>query len=98
VIDSEKDILKGFDAPAVLERKVSIAREIAIIVAMDTNGKFILYPPVEMIVDPYLNQLDYQLSPAHIEDKIKWKVEAIAIKLVKGLPKPGCLCHRNADR
>lgn len=89
VINSEKDFAKGFDAPAVLEKKVAIAREIAIIVAMDTNGKFVLYPPVEMIVDPYLNQLDYQLSPAHIEEKIKWKVEAIAVKLVKALNSPG---------
>lgn len=89
VMDTERDFAKGFNAPSVLERKVDIAREIAIIVAADGNGKLLLYPPVEMLFDPYLNLLDYQLCPAHVEEKIKWKVEAIAIKLVKAFKSPG---------
>jgi 5-(carboxyamino)imidazole ribonucleotide synthase len=89
VMDSDKDFPKGFNSPSVLEKKVSIAKEIAMIVAADTHGKFVLYPPVEMIVNPYLNLLDYQLCPAAIEEKVKWKVEAIAIKLVKALKSPG---------
>jgi 5-(carboxyamino)imidazole ribonucleotide synthase len=89
VIETEADMAKGFDAPAVLEKKVDIAKEIAIIVAADAAGKLVVYPPVEMIFDPYLNLLDYQLSPAKIEEKIKWKVEAIAIKLVKCFKSPG---------
>ncbi|MES2649930.1 MAG: 5-(carboxyamino)imidazole ribonucleotide synthase [Bacteroidota bacterium] len=89
VMESEIDFGKGFNHPAVLEKKVNIAKEIAIIVAADAKGKLAIYPPVEMIVDPYLNLLDYQLSPAHIEEKIKWKAEAIAIKLVKAFESPG---------
>jgi 5-(carboxyamino)imidazole ribonucleotide synthase len=89
VLESEADFGKGFNAPAVLEKKVNIAKEIAIIVAADAKGKLAIYPPVEMIVDPYLNLLDYQLSPAHIEEKVKWKAEAIAIKLVKSFASPG---------
>jgi 5-(carboxyamino)imidazole ribonucleotide synthase len=89
VLDTDKDFPKGFNSPSVLEKKVSIAKEIAVIVAADSNGKLALYPPVEMIVNPYLNLLDYQLCPAAIDEKIKWKVEAIAIKLVKAFKSPG---------
>lgn len=89
VINSAADTPKGFDAPSVLEKKVDIAKEIAILVAADTRGKIVLYPAVEMIFDPYLNLLDYQLSPAKIDEKIRWKIEAIAIKLVKAFQSPG---------
>jgi 5-(carboxyamino)imidazole ribonucleotide synthase len=89
VINDEKEISQGFDAPSVLEKKVSIKQEIAIIVAMADHGETVLFPPVEMIVDPVLNLLDHQLSPAILPEKILWKVEAIAIKLVKDLKSPG---------
>jgi 5-(carboxyamino)imidazole ribonucleotide synthase len=89
VIDKAADIEKGFDAPSVLEKKLDIEREIAIMVAMDAKGQTAIFPPVEMIFDPYLNLLDYQLCPAAIDQKIFWKVEAIAIRLLKAMNSPG---------
>ncbi len=89
LLNKEDDLKKGFDAPSVLEKKVNIKKEIAIIVAMNDAGETVLYPPVEMIVDPVLNLLDYQLSPASLPEKTLWKIEAIAIKLVKALKSPG---------
>lgn len=83
------DIVKGFDAPSVLEKKVNIKKEIAIIVAMSDAGETVLYPPAEMIFDPVLNLLDYQVSPATLPEKTTWKIEAIAIKVVKELKSPG---------
>jgi 5-(carboxyamino)imidazole ribonucleotide synthase len=38
-----------------------------------------------MIFDPDLNLLDYQISPADIPEKTKWKIEAISLAVVKGL-------------
>lgn len=89
VIETATDISKGFDAPAVLEKKVKIKKEIAVIVAMDNKGEIVLFPPAEMVVDPILNLLDYQLSPAIITEKVKWKAEAIAVKVVQELKSPG---------
>jgi 5-(carboxyamino)imidazole ribonucleotide synthase len=89
VINREQDIAAAFDAPSVLEKKVDIKQEIAIIVAMNDLGEIAFFPPVEMIVDPNLNLLDHQVSPAVINEKIFWKIEAIAIKLVKALQSPG---------
>ncbi len=89
VLETEKDISKGFDAPAVLEKKVKIKKEIAIIVAMGDNGETVVFPPAEMIFDPVWNLLDYQLSPAQLPENILWKAEGIAVKVVKELKSPG---------
>jgi 5-(carboxyamino)imidazole ribonucleotide synthase len=86
---SEKEIDKGFNEPSVLEKMVNIKQEIAIIVAMNETGDTAIYPPAEMMVDPVLNQLDFQVSPAMLPDKTLWKAEAIALKVVKELNSPG---------
>jgi len=70
VIGSEKEIELGFNVPSVLEQKIKIAKEIALIVGMNALGETIIYPPAEMIFDPVYNLLDYQLSPAKLEEKV----------------------------
>lgn len=89
IIQNEKDIALGFNAPAVLESKVNIAKELALIVGMNAQGDTVIFPPAEMIFDPVYNLLDYQLSPAKIEEKQLWKAEAIARKIVQSLKSPG---------
>lgn len=89
VIADAAAIASGFDAPAVLEKMVTIDKEIAQIVAISDSGDMALYPPVEMIFDADLNLLDYQLSPADIAEETKWKVEGVALAVVKGLRSPG---------
>lgn len=89
VIRKEADTEKGFDAPSVLEKMITIDKEISQIVAINTNGEFALYPPVDMVFDQDLNILDYQISPAEIAEKTKWKIEAISLAVVKGLKSPG---------
>ena len=87
-IKNKEDFASGFDEPAVLEKKVNIDKEIAIIVA--ANGNDIgVYPPIEMIFHPALNLLDYQLSPADLPQNILAQMEAIAIKVVTKLNSPG---------
>ena len=89
IIEDEKAIAVGFNAPAVLEEKVKIVKELALIVGMNTAGETVIYPPAEMVFDPVYNLLDYQLSPAKIEEKQLWKAEAIARKVVQSLKSPG---------
>ena len=88
-IVNTKEIELGFNAPAVLEKKVAIAKEIALIVGMNAEGKTIIYPPAEMIFDPVYKLLDYQLSPAKLDEKQLWKAQAIARKVMSGLNSPG---------
>ena len=46
------DIVKGFDAPSVLEKLVNIDKEIAVTVAVGQDGTMAVYPAVEMVFDP----------------------------------------------
>jgi 5-(carboxyamino)imidazole ribonucleotide synthase len=89
LLKSSQDIENGFDEEAVLEKLVSIKKEISIIVAMDNGGKTAVYPPVEMIFNPTLNLLEYQLCPAHLNEKTLWKAEAVALAVVKNLQSAG---------
>lgn len=89
ILKEAKDINLGFDAPSVLEKTIDIQKEIAQIVAVDNNGQTVLYPPVEMLFDPDLNLLNYQLCPAEIDTKTLWKVEAISLSVVRNFKSPG---------
>jgi 5-(carboxyamino)imidazole ribonucleotide synthase len=89
VLKNEKDLEKAFDAPSVLEKMVDIYKEIAITVAIDSKGQFVCYPPVEMVFDPILNLLDYQICPADLPTIILEKAKSIAIKTAKAFQSPG---------
>jgi 5-(carboxyamino)imidazole ribonucleotide synthase len=89
LLKTKEDISKGFDAPSVLEKMVDIKKEIAQMVAINNKGETALYPPVEMLFDPILNLLDYQLCPAELDMKTLWKVEAISLAVVRNFNSPG---------
>jgi 5-(carboxyamino)imidazole ribonucleotide synthase len=89
VIKTKNDIEKGFNAPAVFEKLVVIEKEIAQMIAVNEKGETAIYPPVEMLFDPLLNLLDYQLCPAVLETKTLWKAEAIALSVVRNFNSPG---------
>lgn len=89
IIRTNEDATKGFDDPAVLEKMVQIKQEIAIIIAVNSNGQTAIYPPVDMVFDQDLNLLSHQICPAEIPQSVFWKVEAIAINAIKKLNSPG---------
>ena len=89
VIKSSSEISRGFHEQAVLEKMVSIQKEVSVIIAVNAKKETVIYPPVEMAVDPNLNLLIHQISPADLPERVFWKVEAIALKVVKELQSPG---------
>ncbi len=89
ILKNKDDLHRGFDAPAILEKQVSIKKEIALIIAVSGSGEIKFYSPVDMVFNQRLNLLSHQLSPAELPEKVFWKVEAIAMKLVKELKSPG---------
>lgn len=89
VMKTAADMELGFDAPAVLEKMVDIQKEIAVTIAVSTTGEIAIYAPVDMVFDARLNLLSYQLSPATLPEKVLWKAEAIALRVVKELKSPG---------
>ncbi len=83
VLKTSADFEKGFDAPSVLEKMVNIKKELAFIVAVGNKNETAIYPSAEMMVDPVLNLLSYQISPSNLPQKTLWKAEAIALKVAK---------------
>ena len=84
-----EDVEKGFNAPSVLERLIPMDKEISQIIAVGQKGETAIYPPVDMVFDPRLNLLDYQISPADLPQNILWKLEAVSLRVVKELKSPG---------
>ena len=89
VLKKEDDTDKGFDAPSVLEKMVDIKKEIAVIVAMNDKKEMTVYPATEMIFDPVLNLLDYQISPAELSEDVLGQAKKIALQLAESLDSPG---------
>jgi 5-(carboxyamino)imidazole ribonucleotide synthase len=89
LMHTDADFIKGFNSPAVLEKMVNIKKELSMIIAVSQIGEIVIYEPVDMVVDQRLNLLSYQICPAVIAENIKWKAEAIALKVVKELKSAG---------
>jgi len=89
MIRTKEDVEKGFDEPGVLEKMIVVDKEIAQIIAIGEKGETAIYPPVDMVFDPRLNLLDYQISPAELPQSVLWKLEAISLRAVKELKSPG---------
>ncbi|MDB5208794.1 MAG: 5-(carboxyamino)imidazole ribonucleotide synthase [Flavisolibacter sp.] len=89
VIEKLSDAEGGFNVQSVLEKKVKLKKEIAVIIAVDEKGKTAMYPPVEMIFNPNFNLLEYQICPADIQQSILWKIEAIALSVVRNFKSAG---------
>ena len=53
------------------------------------SGEVAIYPPVDMIFNKDFNLLEYQLSPAQLDQQILWKAEAIALTVAKNFKSAG---------
>ena len=89
LLKTAADLTLGFDAPSVLEKMAEIDKEIAIQVAVSSDGKIAICPAVEMVFNPRLNLLDYQLCPAVIDQKTTAEAIKIASTLVRAFNSPG---------
>jgi 5-(carboxyamino)imidazole ribonucleotide synthase len=89
MINKMDDLENGFDEASILEKMIPVHKELALIVAISQQGEPAVFPPVEMIFDPVLNLLDYQLCPAELPEKTLWKAEAIALSVARNLKSPG---------
>jgi 5-(carboxyamino)imidazole ribonucleotide synthase len=89
LLKNESDLEKAFDEQAVLEKQILIKKELSIIIATRNEQQTVIYPAVEMIFNNDLNLLEYQLSPAKLDEKILWKAEAVALAVVRNLKSAG---------
>lgn len=81
---------RGWDAPSVIERCVSIRKEISVLVVRSL-GITRAYDPVEMVVHQQGNLLDYLLSPASIDDSVRKEAIDLAMQCANAFHSDGLL-------
>lgn len=79
VIRTEEDLQKLWDAPSVLESLVDIDKELAVIVARNENGETKTFPVTEMVADPKLNLLDFNICPTTLTEDIQNRSQQLQI-------------------
>ncbi|ROI09710.1 5-(carboxyamino)imidazole ribonucleotide synthase [Chryseobacterium sp. H3056] len=78
IIRTEDDVEKMWDEPSVLENLVDIEKELSIIIAKNEAGEIKTFPVTEMIADPKLNLLDFNICPAEISADVQAQIDKIA--------------------
>ena len=79
------------DVPCVLEDFVSIAKEIAVIVARNDRGECVSYRPVEMEFHPQANQVEFVFTPSTLNEKQLADSQKLAEQVAHGLEHVGLL-------
>ena len=82
IIRGENDLDKLWDAPSVLEEMVDIDKELSVIIAKNDRGEVKKFPVTEMVADPNLNLLDFNICPADISDFVQKQIDEIADKFI----------------
>ncbi|MEM6724612.1 MAG: 5-(carboxyamino)imidazole ribonucleotide synthase [Bacteroidota bacterium] len=91
VINSESDLSELLPGPSVIENKVDIEKEIAVIVARNNYGETKCFPIVEMVFDPKANLVDKLVCPANLPEGIIEKANEISTKVAELIEMVGLL-------
>ena len=91
VINTENDLDKLLEGPSVVEHKVDILKEIAIIVARNENGEIKCFPSVEMAFDHKANLVEKLICPSSISNALAREAEQIASELIEKINMAGLL-------
>lgn len=81
----------AFDAPSLIEELVDFEKEIAVIVARNSNGDIKTFPMVEMEFNAEANLVEFLISPSTYPDDIQEKAEKIAMNIATALNITGIL-------
>lgn len=82
IIHSESELANAFDAHSVIEEKVNIKKEIAVIVARNASGEVKTFPLVEMEFNAEANLVEFLFSPASVSIEIEKEAIQLAKKIV----------------
>jgi 5-(carboxyamino)imidazole ribonucleotide synthase len=85
VMQSAADFEKHLPVPSLVERFITARKELAVMVARNTQGECRAYPTVEMCFRAGENVLDLLLCPAAISPEIAAKAEALAVRAVEAM-------------
>lgn len=89
VLKNENDYTKLWKEESVIEALVDIDKELSVIVAKNENGDTKTFPVTEMVADPKLNLLDFNICPAEISEKTQQQIDNIAENFIENADSPG---------
>lgn len=89
VISTEEDLKNLWNVPSVLESLVDIEKELSIIVAKNESGDIKTFPVTEMVADPKLNLLDFNICPSDISEDVQHQIDIIAKQFIEAADSPG---------
>lgn len=82
-LSNENDLQNAFDAPSVLETLVNFKKEIAVMVARNTNDQVAVYDVVEMDFNPQQNLVEFLQMPAQVSKEVAERAKEIALKVAE---------------
>lgn len=88
-INRAEDVPAEYPGPYVLEKRIDMVKELAVIALRSAEGALTAYDPVEMVFDPELNLVDVLLAPARIEPALSAKAKDLAMEVAKAFGAPG---------
>jgi 5-(carboxyamino)imidazole ribonucleotide synthase len=91
VINDNRDLDKMLLGPSIIEEKVNIVKEIAVIAARNKDGEIKCYPVVEMLFDSQANLVDKLICPSSISEAQSAKATDLATKIIRLLNLEGLL-------
>ena len=88
-ITNTADIATAFEGPAVLEKRIPIAKELAVIAVRGADGNTVVYDPVEMVFDPALNMVDVLLAPGRCDASVLRRAKQLGTAVADAFGAPG---------
>lgn len=90
IIRNADDMKNLWTEDSVLEKLVDIEKELSIIVAKNENGETKSFPVTEMVADPKLNLLDFNVCPVDdLSEDVENQINVIASKFLSAVNSPG---------
>lgn len=89
IIRTEADLDRLWDTESVLECLVDIDKELSVIIVRNESGQTATFPVTEMVADPKLNLLDFNICPAQISDDVQQQIDTIAHQFISAVNSPG---------
>lgn len=88
-VGSAQDMPSGFEGPFVLEKRIDIGKELAVIAVLGSDGSLTAYDPVEMVFDPDLNLVDVLRAPARCGEEVARRAKELALEVAKAFGDAG---------
>ena len=91
IIKNIEDLDFSYDHQCLIEEKVSIKKELSVIVSRNIDGKIKCFPVVEMEFNEKSNLVEYVMCPANISKETKEKAIIVASEIAKKFEMVGLL-------